>query len=79
MISHWITSISAVLLVSLKASSFKVALGFADVFIGIDVKVDRLSKSIYFFNKLEIMLFIQISNYQLIKAKQYDIEGHILF
>lgn len=79
MISLWITSISAVLLVSLKASSFKVALGFADVFIGIDVKVDRLSKSIYFFNKLEIMLFIQISNYQLIKDKQYDIEGHILF
>lgn len=79
MISLWITSVSAVLLVSLKASSFKVALGFADVFIGIDVKVDRLSKSIYFFNKLEIMLFIQISNYQLIKTKQYDIEGHILF
>lgn len=79
MISHWISSISAVLLVSLKAFSFKVALGFADVFIGIDVKVDRLSKSIYFFNKLEIMLFIQISNYQLIKAKQYDIECHILF
>lgn len=79
MISLWNTSVSAVLLVSLKASSFKVALGFADVFIGIDVKVDRLSKSIYFFNKLEIMLFIQISNYQLIKAKQYDIECHILF
>lgn len=79
MISLWITSVSAVLLVSLKAFTFKVALGFADVFIGIDVKVDRLSKSIYFFNKLEIMLFIQISNYQLIKTKQYDIEGHILF
>lgn len=79
MISLCISSISAVLLVSLKAFSFKVALGFADVFIGIDVKVDRLSKSIYFFNKLEIMLFIQISNYQLIKTKQYDIEGHILF
>lgn len=79
MISLWISSIPAVLLVSLKAFSFKVALGFADVFIGIDVKVDRFSKSIYFFKKLEIMLFIQISNYQLIKTKQYDIEGHILF
>lgn len=58
MIFFWIISILVVLLVLLKVFSFKVVFGFVDVFIGIDVKVDCFSKSIYFFNKLEIMLFI---------------------